>query len=107
MPLTVLLNPGYTPITTAGKTKDWEACYSVPDKMGEVYRYTEIDFHGFTETGERIQRSARGLLARIIQHEVGHINGELYTNLFPQCRFVSEEYMWIIRKAEMTNVKGS
>jgi peptide deformylase len=102
VPLTALLNPAYTPIVSAGKTKDWEGCYSVPEKMGEVYRYTEIEFHGFTETGEKIQRSARGLLARIIQHEVGHINGELYTDLLnPQCRFGSQEDMWIIRKKEL------
>ena len=98
-PLTVLINPSFTPNVAAGKYKDWEGCYSVPDKMGEVERYNEITFQGFTESGEKIQRTARGLLARIIQHEIGHLNGELYIDLLtPDCRFGSQEEMWLLRK---------
>jgi len=101
-PLTILINPTFTPLVAFGQEKDWEGCYSVPDKMGEVYRYCAIEFQGFAETGEKIQRTARGLLARIIQHEVAHINGGLYTDLLtPDCRFGSQAEMWPIRKAEM------
>jgi peptide deformylase len=103
VPLTVLINPEFTPVGDE-KTKDWEACYSVPAKMGEVFRHSEINFHGFSETGEKIQRNARGFLARVIQHEIGHINGELYTDkLEPNCRFGPQDEMWAIRKSEMAS----
>ena len=70
-------------------------------QMGEVWRYTEIEFEGFTAAGQKIQRHAQGLLARIIQHEVGHLNGELYIDLITSdCRFGSKAEMLPIRRAK-------
>ncbi len=101
VPLTVLINPSYTPIGN-DKYKDWEGCYSVPNKMGEVYRYYAIKYEAYTPEGEKISKKAEGLLARIIQHEVGHINGELYTDLITDdCRFGTVEELMPIRRAEL------
>lgn len=102
MPLTVWVNPSYVPIESEGKYRDWEGCYSVPDKMGEVYRYKAIEYTAYTLEGEKISGIARGLLARIIQHETGHLNGELYIDLVSEdCRFGSMEEMWKIRRQEL------
>jgi len=102
VPPTVLINPSYTPIESEGKTKDWEGCYSVSDTMGEVFRYTAIRYDAYTPEGKKISRVARGFLARLIQHEVGHLNGELFIDLLcPDCRSGPMDQMMEIRKREM------
>ena len=42
MVLTTFINPSYTPIPEKGMEKVWEGCFSVPDMMGDVYRYKRI-----------------------------------------------------------------
>lgn len=92
VPPTVLINPSYTLIEAAGEIKDWEGCFSVPDKMGEVYRHNEIHYTAYTTEGKQINALARGFLARLIQHEVGHLNAELYIDrLRPDCRYDTVE----------------
>lgn len=101
VPPTVLINPSYTPVEVAGVSKDWEGCFSVPNKMGEVYRYNEIHYTAYTPEGKRIDALARGFLARLIQHEVGHLNAELYIDrLRPDCRYDSIENVMKMLKAE-------
>ncbi|MEN9917179.1 MAG: Peptide deformylase 2 [Pseudomonadota bacterium] len=88
VPPTVLINPAYTPVEAAGESKDWEGCFSVPNRMGEVYRYNEIHYTAYTIEGKKIDAIAHGFLARLIQHEVGHLNAELYIDrLRPDCRY--------------------
>ncbi|VVC75770.1 Peptide deformylase [Aquicella siphonis] len=100
LPPTVLINPSYAPVDES-KNKDWEGCYSVPGLMGEVYRYTEIEYQAYREDGMLITGTARGFLARLIQHEVGHLNGELYVDLFQSdCRRGNFDDMMKIRLSE-------
>lgn len=47
----------------------------------EVPRYKNIQLTGFNENGEDITLSAHGWCARVIQHEVDHLNGILYTDI--------------------------
>lgn len=102
IPLMPLINPRYTPIPSEGRSKDWEACYSVPDKMGEVWRYEVIYFEAMTCDGEKISREARGFLARVLQHEIGHLNGELFTDLITEgCRLGTMEEMMALRLQEL------
>lgn len=102
LPPTLLINPTYTPLTEKGKNKDWEGCFSVNDKMGEVYRYTEIQYQAFTLEGKKITGIAKGLLARIIQHEVDHLNGQLFVDVHcSDCRLGGVDEMMKIRKKEM------
>lgn len=107
VPPTVLINPSYTPVAAAGENKDWEGCFSVPDKMGEVYRYNEIHYTAYTPEGKEISGVARGFLARLIQHEVGHLNAELYIDrLRPDCRYDSIENVMKMIKATASAEKG-
>ena len=46
---------------------------------GLVKRYKKINYFGYDLDGNKIENSAEGLHARIIQHEVDHLNGILYT----------------------------
>jgi len=98
---TILINPVYTPILNAGQIKDWEGCFSVPNKIGEVYRYNEIHYEAYTLEGKKISVHAKGFLARLIQHEIDHLNGKLYIDyLCNDCRFVSTSEALNIIKIE-------
>lgn len=102
IPLMPLINPHYEPIDSNDLCKDWEGCYSVPDKMGEVWRPKSIYFEAYTRDGEKIAREAQGFFARLLQHEIGHLNGEIYTDLLREGdRFGSIEEMMPIREAEL------
>lgn len=55
-----------------------EGCFSVPDLYGHVMRAAEIDLESQDKQGRRSTAHWRGLAARIIQHEVDHLNGVLF-----------------------------
>lgn len=99
---TVMINPSYTPDLSSGFAKDWEGCFSVPGKMGEVQRFQTVHYTYYTENGDKVQGTASGLLARVIQHEVGHLHGQLYFDIItPECRFGRTEEMYPLRMQEL------
>ena len=56
----------------------WEGCLSVPGLRGVVPRYTRLGYAGFDPRGEPIEREVSGFHARVVQHEVDHLDGILY-----------------------------
>lgn len=56
---------------------DTEGCLSIPEIHVDVERPTGVTVTGFDEKGEPVRVEAEGLLARILQHEVDHLNGVL------------------------------
>lgn len=77
VPFTVLINPVLTPLSDVME-EGWEGCLSVPGMRGLVPRHTELRYQGFDATGQALDRSVRGFHARVVQHEVDHLNGVLY-----------------------------
>lgn len=77
VPTTVLINPT---IETLDKNVEpgWEGCLSVPGLRGLVPRFTRIRYRGQDRQGAAIDRVATGFHARIVQHEVDHLNGVLF-----------------------------
>lgn len=57
---------------------DIEGCLSVPGKVGYVRRARAVTLTALDRNGERVVRKAKGLIARIYQHEVDHLDGILY-----------------------------
>lgn len=55
-----------------------EGCLSVPDLYGHVVRPAEIDLQARDKHGKTFQNHHRGLAARIIQHEIDHLEGTLF-----------------------------
>ncbi|MBI3638551.1 peptide deformylase [Candidatus Wolfebacteria bacterium] len=55
-----------------------EGCLSVPGVYGDVPRYEAVTITGYDKAGKKIKIRARGLLARIFQHETDHLNGILF-----------------------------
>ena len=77
VPFTVLVNPKLV-MLTRDVEEDWEGCLSVPGMRGVVPRYTKLRYSGFDEDGNPIERVAEGFHARVVQHEVDHLDGILY-----------------------------
>ena len=77
VPYTELVNPVLTPLTTEME-EGWEGCLSVPGLRGQVPRFTRLRYTGFDPDGRPVQREASGFHARVVQHEVDHLDGILY-----------------------------
>ena len=77
VPPTVLINPVLTPLG-AEQEEDWEGCLSVPGMRGLVPRYQRLRYQGQDEHGATIDRTVDGFHARVVQHEVDHLDGILY-----------------------------
>lgn len=77
VPRTVLINPQIEPLDE-GMEDGWEGCLSVPGMRGVVPRHRRIRYRGFDEHGEPFEREAEGFHARVVQHEVDHLDGILY-----------------------------
>ena len=77
VPYTVLFNPVLEPL---GDERDeaWEGCLSVPGLRGLVSRHTNLRYRGFDLEGRPIDRTVTGFHARVVQHEVDHLDGILY-----------------------------
>jgi len=77
VPYTVLVNPLVTPLG-AEQDEGWEGCLSVPGMRGLVPRYARVRYQGFDVNGLPIDRSVEGFHARVVQHEVDHLDGILF-----------------------------
>ena len=77
VPDTVLINPELTPLSDAME-EGWEGCLSVPGMRGWVPRYRHLRYAGYDEHGRRFERTVDGFHARVVQHEVDHLDGVLY-----------------------------
>ena len=77
VPETILINPEISIIGTE-RDSAWAGCLSIPHMRGLVPRYTSIRYRGYDEKGKLIEREAHGFHARVVQHEVDHLDGVLY-----------------------------
>lgn len=71
-----LINPKI--IEKKGSDIDVEGCLSIPETYGTVERADEITVRYFDREGDEIEVTAYGYLARAFQHEIDHLNGELF-----------------------------
>lgn len=76
------------------KIKDFdemvESCLSISDVNVRIKRGYEIEVYGLNEKGEIVEFKAKGLLARVIQHEIDHLNGKLiidYMSFWQRLKF--------------------
>ncbi|KKW42021.1 MAG: Peptide deformylase [Candidatus Magasanikbacteria bacterium GW2011_GWA2_56_11] len=73
----VLVNPSYRRLSKK-TTADTEGCLSVPGYYGTVKRHKDILVTALTQQGETIEFEAHNFFARVIQHEVDHLDGILF-----------------------------
>lgn len=61
-----------------------EGCLSIPGVYAELDRPAEIGIQAMNERGRRFSIGATGFLARVIQHELDHLDGVLFTDRLPE-----------------------
>ncbi|MGI6086466.1 MAG: peptide deformylase [Kiritimatiellia bacterium] len=83
----VLINPVIT--TKTGRQTDVEGCLSVPDIWAPVTRARKITVEYDDLTGAHRELTARGFLARVVQHEVDHLQGVLFVDRVSPVRKVT------------------
>ncbi|MEG1234770.1 MAG: peptide deformylase [Acinetobacter sp.] len=79
MDAVVMVNPEIleqSEVTVLGE----EGCLSVPNERGQVTRAETIKVQYFTLQGELVETVFQGFPARIVQHEIDHLNGILFVD---------------------------
>lgn len=84
-----LVNPKIT--FREGIETDSEGCLSVPGIFGEVERAAKVKVEFLDRRGKRKHITAKGLLARCIQHELDHLEGVLFIDVATSLRKEEEE----------------
>ncbi len=74
-----LINPVIT--FREGSEVDTEGCLSVPNIFGEVERAARVKVEFLNRRGKKQHLTATGLLARCIQHECDHLEGQLFIDI--------------------------
>ena len=83
-----LANPKIIETNRAEKME--EGCLSVPDTIVKVKRPYEAIVKGLNEKGNKVEIKTQGLLARVLQHEIDHLDGRLiidYMNILDELNF--------------------
>ena len=73
-----LINPEI--VAAEGIVKDEEGCLSIPEIKDIVERSEKITLAGIDRSGKDVKIEIEGLLARIIQHEIDHLDGILFVD---------------------------
>lgn len=73
-PLLQMINPVVV-ARSESSLVDWEGCFSVPGLMGLVPRARTITVEYVSADGARVVEEYSGYVARVIQHEVDHLDG--------------------------------
>lgn len=81
---------------------DWEGCGSVAcaGLFGKVKRAKSVTIAALNEKGEKFELELEGLLARVIQHEMDHLNGIVFTDRSDPRTYMSLNEYLRMRKEE-------
>jgi peptide deformylase len=77
--LYALFNPLVTKASEEADVME-EGCLSIPGVFGDVERPVRVWIEAQDAQGKKIKIKAFGLLARVLQHEIDHLNGILFTD---------------------------
>jgi len=73
---TALINPRV--IKAEGQAVGEEGCLSIPGLYGDVIRPSSVEVEALDRKGRRITFELKGLKARVVQHEIDHLDGILF-----------------------------
>jgi peptide deformylase len=74
----VLINPEI--VDEEGSCRAEEGCLSIPELKGQVERSERVTAVGLDREGRTIEVRAEGLAARVLQHEIDHLDGILFVD---------------------------
>lgn len=86
----VLINPVIEPVSE-GMIDGLEGCLSIPGLRGIVPRHASVWYRGFGLDGAEIEGLAEGFHARVLQHEVDHLDGVLFLDRMKSMRQLAFE----------------
>ena len=73
-----LINPEI--VKGHGREVGQEGCLSIPGWVGDVPRMTNITVKGIDLDNRHVRLKAEGMLARVLQHEIDHLDGILFVD---------------------------
>lgn len=97
--LYIVFNPEYV-YKSDEMVEGVEGCLSIPGWAGQVMRHHKVVIKGLDRHGKRIRVEAEGLLARVFQHEIDHLDGVLFTD-----RISDPKKIWEIQPGEEEQVE--
>jgi peptide deformylase len=74
----VLINPAF--ISKSGTQTGEEGCLSVSDYRTQVTRSNKVAVRGLDRNGKEVTVEGEGLMARLLQHEMDHLDGTLFVD---------------------------
>lgn len=87
----VLINPEIIKISKETESA-YEGCLSIPDAYVQVERSLKIVVKALNKSGRKITLKASDLLARVLQHEIDHLDGILIIDKVVGKILTEEEY---------------
>lgn len=75
----VVVNPEVVAMSAEREVGE-EGCLSIPEVYGKVERALRVTVRGVDLQGKEVEIEAQGLLARIFQHEIDHLDGVLFVD---------------------------
>ncbi|HEY6329933.1 MAG TPA: peptide deformylase [Blastocatellia bacterium] len=92
VPFHVIINPEIS-ITSSATAEFFEGCLSLSGFVAAVPRAMEVSVTALNERAEKVEIQARGWYARILQHEIDHLKGNLYIDrMYLRSFMTSENY---------------
>jgi len=85
---TALINPRL--IRGEGEQIGQEGCLSIPGLYGDVKRFEYVEVEAMDRKGRELVFELEGMPARVVQHEIDHLNGILFTDLV-----IPETILWM------------
>lgn len=82
-----------------GEQEGWEGCLSLPGMWGMVKRPTWVRIRAQDRNGQWFETEGRDLTARCFCHEIGHLDGHMYTELTDRL-YTTEELDEIMSQEE-------
>ncbi|MDA3899619.1 MAG: peptide deformylase [Spirochaetes bacterium] len=96
----VILNPRIV-WTSANNGPYDEGCLSIPGIFETVMRPVEVVVNAYDLKGEQIEIKADDILARVLQHEIDHLNGILFVDHLEE--YIRKEYTKELKKIKKMN----
>lgn len=78
-PVIVLVNPEIVKFSSV-KEVGYEGCLSIPNTYSQVERAKWVKVEAYNEKGDKVGFKAERFFARILQHEIDHLDGILFTD---------------------------
>jgi peptide deformylase len=96
----ILINPKIISHSTETDL-DWEGCLSVPNLFGKVERYKKIKVSAMDINWQSIKVKASDFFARVLQHEIDHLEGILFTEKVVGKPITEKELDELYRKGDV------